>query len=129
MSAFLDMLDKLSDLVLSCQDVYDSIDFGSMPSNDSLVFAPSAGVSENVALDLSGDLNLDIVCNAKHKYQRQAIDALADIHHYLPRLKNLPHTDDWQILSISTSSSPTFIEFDGDQYLYGSGLEVHVYIK
>ena len=129
MSAYLMALDALSDLVLACQTVYGSIQIGSLPAEDSLVIAPSAGGVENVGLGLNGDLNIDVVCNAKHKQQRMVIDALAEIHRLLPRMMNLPSGDGWQILSISTSSSPTFIEFDGDQYLYGSGLEVHIYIE
>ena len=129
MSAYLAALDALSDLILACQTVYASIQVGAMPANDSLVMAPSAGGVENVSIGLTGDLNLDIVCNAKHKEQRMAINALADIHQLLPKMIPYPSGNGWQLLSISTSSAPTFIEFDGDQYLYGSGLEVHLFIE
>lgn len=91
--------------------------------------ALSAGGESSVSLDLRGDLSMDIVVNDKHKDQTKAIDALADIHHNITAIKNLPTGDGWQILSISTSSAPTFIEFDGDQWLYGSGLDVHIYIE
>lgn len=129
MSALRNAFDALRALAVSAQTVYDRVLVGAMPESDSLVMMVSAGGEQNTALDLSGDLNLDIVVNAKHRSQTDAWDALNDIHYNLTRMKELPQTDEWQLLSISTSSSPTFIEFDGDQYLYGSGLEVHVYIK
>lgn len=129
MSALRNAFDALRALAVSAQTVYDRALVGAMPQNDSLVMMPSTGGDQDTDLDLSGDLNLDIVVNAKHRSQTAAWDAINDIHYNLTRMKELPHTDDWQLLSISTSSSPTYIEFDGDQYLYGSGLEVKVYIK
>lgn len=129
MSALREAFDEIRRIALMAQEVYDRIAVGAMPESDSLVMAVSAGAEENTSLDLRGDLNLDVVVNSKHKTQTSAWDALNDIHYILPRMKNLPSGDGWQVLSISTSSSPTFIEFDGDQYLYGSGLEVHIYIE
>lgn len=129
MSALREAFDSLRHLALLSQDVYDRIVVGAMPENDSLVMAVSAGGEENVGLDLRGDVNLDVVVNAKHNLQTSAWDALNDIHYILSREKHLPTGDGWQVLSVSTSSMPTFIEFDGDQYLYGSGLEVHIFIE
>ena len=129
MSALQTAFEALCDLVIRHQDVYPTYSVGAMPENDSIVLQISAGGEENVSLDLHGDLNLDVVVNAKHRLQREAFDALADIHHFVPRLKELPNGDGWQLLSISTSSAPTFIERDSDQFLYGSGLEVHLYLE
>lgn len=129
MSALREAFDAIRSLAVAAQGVYDRAMVGAMPENDSLVMTISAGAEENTGLDLRGDLNLDIVVNAKHKLQTSAWDALNDIHYTLSRMMSLPTGDGWQVLSISTSSSPTFIEFDGDQYLYGSGLEVHIFIE
>lgn len=129
MSALREAFEAIRQIALMSQDVYQRINVGAMPENDSLVMTVSAGIEENVGLDLRGDLNLDVVVNAKHRLQTSAWDALNDIHYTLPRMKDLPTGNGWQILSVYTSSSPTFIEFDGDQYLYGSGLEVHLYIE
>lgn len=129
MSPLQSAFEALCDLILNCQSVYTDYIIGAMPAANSLCMQISAGVEENTALDLSGDINLDVVVNAKHTRQAEVFDALADIHHYLPRIKQLPSGQDWQLLSVSTSSMPTFIEKDSDQYMYGSGLEVHLYIK
>lgn len=129
MSALQTAFEALCDLVISHQDVYPTYSIGAMPEADSIVMQISAGGEENVGLDLCGDMNLDVVVNAKHRFQREAFDALADIHHFATRLKELPRGDGWQLLSISTSSAPTFIERDSDQFLYGSGLEVHLHIE
>lgn len=129
MSALREAFDAIRELAVSAQVVYDRAFVGAMPENDSMVMTISAGAEENTSLDLRGDLNLDVVVNAKNAIQTSAWDALNDIHYALSRMKDLPSGDGWQVLSISTSSSPTFIEFDGDQYLYGSGLEVHIFIE
>lgn len=129
MSALRDAFDAARMLMLNAQGVYDRVDVGAMPAEDSLCAAPSAGVNENEDLALHGDLNMDVVLNAKHRLQISALDALADVHHALSRMTELPKGDGWQLLSISTSSAPTFIEFDGDQYLYGSGLQILMYLE
>lgn len=129
MSALESAFEALCDLIASYQSTFMTYSIGAMPAADSLVMQISTGSEENTGLDLCGDLNLDVVVNAKHKSQREVFSALSDIHYFLPRRKNLPHTEDWQILSVKTSSLPTMIEKDGDQYLYGSGLEVHIHLK
>lgn len=129
MSALRQAFDAVRSLAVQAQGVYDRAFVGAKPEKNSLVMTVSAGTEEDTSLDLRGDLNLDVVVNAKHSLQTSAWDALNDIHYTLSRMTNLPADDDWQILSISTSSSPTFIEFDGDQYLYGSGLELHIFIR
>lgn len=126
MSALQDAFSAVCDLLAACQDVYPTYEIGAMPASDSLVMQISTGIEENTGLDLCGDLNLDVVVNAKHKSQREVFSALADIHYRAGRLKDLPRTDCFQILSISTSSAPAFIERDSDQYLYGSGFEIHI---
>lgn len=129
MSALQEAFDAIRAMAVSAQSVYPRIGVGTLPDEDSACMALSAGGEINTALDLTGDLSLDIVVNDKHREQRKALDALADIHRTLPHERNLPRGEGWQILSVSTSSAPTYIEFDGDQWLYGSGLEVHVYIE
>lgn len=129
MSALLDAFKAVMGLVLDAQDVFPTVSVGSLPAEDSLCMALSAGGESDVALTLRGNLSVDIVVNDKHKDQAKAIDALADIHHALTGIQELPSGDGWQILSIATSSAPTFIEFDGDQWLYGSGLDVRIYIE
>lgn len=129
MSKLQNAFEALCDLALGCQDVFTTYTIGTMPENDSLVMQISAGGVENVGLDLCGDYNIDVVVNAKHRLQSEALDALADIHQFATQKKELPHGNGWQLLSISSSSLPTFIERDADQYLYGSGLEVHIYIE
>lgn len=129
MSALNEILDALRDFARDAQGVYTIVYNGMLPAQDSMCMALSAGGEQSTALDLRGDLNLDITCNAKHKDQVSVIDALADVHYTLPRMRNLPSGDGWQILSIATSSAPRFLERDTDQFLYGSAFEVVVFIE
>lgn len=129
MSAYIDAFVALQELIEGAQGVYESVTAGSLPPADSMVIAPAAGAPVNDDLALHGDLDLDFVLNAKHKDQRTVLEALTDVHYTLSRMTELPRGDGWQLLSVSTSSYPTFIEKDGDQFLYGSGLRVLVYLS
>lgn len=129
MNTFQDAFDALLLLIRGSQSVYTSVSVGSLPPEDSMVTALSTGSPINDDLALHGDLDLDFVLNAKHKYQRSVIEALTDVHYNLSRLKDLPHGEGWQILSIQTSTYPAYIEHDGDQFLYGSGLRVLLHLE
>lgn len=129
MSALQEAFDAVRDMALKAQSTYTRVWVGALPDEDSLSMAISAGGDVSTALDLTGDLSLDMVVNAKHKNQSAVLDALADIHRTLTRARDFPLGKGWQVLSIATSSAPTYIEFDGDQWLYGSGLDVRIYIK
>lgn len=128
MSAYYDALMAVKDMALASQTEYDRIFVGALPDPDSMCMVPSAGAIEDTTLDLHGVWNLDVVLNAKHRLQANVINALADVHQALSHTTNLPRGDGWQVLAVFTSSAPTFIEHDGDQWLYGSGLQVHIAI-
>lgn len=116
-------------MALAAQSTFETIEIGSLPAEDSLVMVISAGGETTATLDHRGDLTVDIVCNIKHRVQMVALDVLANIHKELTRTKRLPSGEGWQVLSITTSSLPTFIEKDGDQFLYGSGFNAKIWIK
>ena len=121
--------DAIRAMALAAQSTYDEVQVGSLPPADSMVMLIAAGAEKTATLDHHGDLTVDIVCNVKHKYQTVAIDVLANVHHELTSSMNLPSGDGWQVLSLSSSSLPTFIEKDGDQFLYGSGFNAKIWIK
>ena len=129
MQAYLDAFDALQELILNAQNEYVRIEVGSLPAEDSIVIAPAAGTVANNDLANHGDMDIDFVLNAKHKDQRTVISALMSVHHTLTRSQDLPKGKGWQLLSVSTSATPTFIEHDGDQFLYGSGLRVVLYLE
>lgn len=129
MNAFQDAFDALLEMIRNAQTVYTSVEVGALPPEDSMAVAISTGDDVNTDLALHGDLDLDLVLNAKNKYQRSVIAALTDVHYTLPRMVDLPRGDGWQILAVETSTYPAFIEHDGDQFLYGSGLRVLLYLE
>ena len=121
--------DAIRAMALAAQTTYDEVQVGSLPPADSMVMLIAAGAEKTATLDHRGDLTVDIVCNVKHKYQMVAIDVLATVHNELTSATNRPSRDGWQVLSLSSSSLPTFIEKDGDQFLYGSGFNAKIWIK
>lgn len=129
MSAIREAFDAVRALALASQSHYDKIYVGALPEADSLVMELTAGGTSAETLDLHGDLSLDVVINCKHSSHPAAIDALAQIHYALTTTTDLPVSDDWQVLSISTSSAPRYLDYDGDQWLYGSGIDIHLWIK
>lgn len=129
MSELREAFEAIRAMALAAQSTYEIISTGSLPPNDSIVMVVSAGGETTATLDHRGDLTLDIVCNAKHKSQPIVMDVLNNIHKELTRTMNLPRGNGWQVLGITSSSLPTFIEKDGDQFLYGSGFNVKLWIK
>lgn len=129
MSKLREVFDAVRAMALAAQTTYDRVLVGSMPENDSMVMLIAAGGEQTPTLDRRGDLSIDIVCNDKHASQMIAMDTLAVVHYALTTTAELPKGDGWQILDIRSSSLPTLIEYDGDQWLYGSGFEVRVWIQ
>lgn len=121
--------DAIRAMALAAQSTFDSIGVGSLPPEDSIVMMLSAGGEHTHTLDHHGDKTVDIVVNTKHRVQAVALDVLANIHQELTSTMHLPSGDGWQVLSVTSSSLPTFIEKDGDQFLYGSGLNAKIWIK
>lgn len=115
-------------MALAAQSTFETIETGSLPANDSMVMVIAAGGEQTPTLDHCGDLTVDIVCNVKHRFHTVALDVLSNVHHELTRTKHLPSGEGWQVLSLSSSSLPTFIEKDGDQFLYGSGFNAKIWI-
>lgn len=128
-SKLLDAFDAIRAMALAAQSTYETVYMGAMPADDSICMLISAGGETTATLDHRGDITLDIVCNAKNKLQTTVVDVLANIHHALTTTFDLPSSDEWQVLSITSSSLPTLIEYDGDQWLYGSGFNVKLWIK
>lgn len=116
-------------MALAAQSTFEKIETGSLPVDDSMVMTIGAGGEVDIALDLHGDQIVDIVCNAKHRVHATVIDVLSNVHRELTTSMHLPSGDGWQVLSIATSSLPTFIEKDGDQFLYGSGFNAKIWIQ
>ena len=116
-------------MALAAQSTFDEVSVGSLPPEDSMVMMISAGGEQTATLDHHGDLTVDIVCHVKHKYPMVDLDVLANVHENLTTTKHLPFGNGWQVLSLSSSSLPTFIEKDGDQFLYGSGFNAKIWIK
>lgn len=121
--------DAIRAMALAAQTTFDAVEVGSMPADDSLVMMLAAGGEATQTLDHRGDLTVDIVCNAKHRSHLIVMDVLANVHQNLTQTKDLPRGNGWQVLSLSSSSLPTFIEKDGDQFLYGSGFNAKIWIK
>lgn len=116
-------------MALAAQSTFDEIQTGSLPPDDSLVMVIAAGGEAMPTLDHRGDQSVDIVCNIKHRVHATAVDVLSNIHRELTQSKRLPSGEGWQVLSLASSSLPTFIEKDGDQFLYGSGFNAKIWIK
>lgn len=121
--------DAIRAMALAAQSTFDSVGVGSLPPDDSMVMVIAAGGEKTATLDHHGDIAVDIVCNAKHKLQIVALDVLANVHQNLTQTTHLPSGEGWQVLSLSSSSLPTLIEHDGDQWLYGSGFNARIWIK
>jgi len=105
---------------------------GSLPQRNGIAMYIGSGSPQSKYMDKATFDTVYVTVNAKHKEQRKAAGALAEIHLYLNRLKDYPSGNkdgtSWQITDISTSSEPSFIGQESDgQFLYGSILQIKIY--
>lgn len=123
---------KVKELAESYAAPYTSIANGAMPTENGLAMYPGPGFPTESYLDRGAEYSASIVLNGKHSNLKTLLTALSSIHTGLTRMTDYPKTDDWQILSIETSTSPNYIgreESGSRQWLYGSILTVRFYIK
>lgn len=109
-----------------------AISHGAVPQNNGLAMYPGPGYTEERYLDRGGIYEIPIVLNGKHNSLQTLLSALSNIHWKLTTKKEYPKADDWQILSIETSTAPNYIDrenSDPKQWLYGSILSVKFYCK
>ena len=111
---------------------YTAIANGSMPPEDGLAMFLGPGSPVESFFDRGATYDIRIVLNGKHSNLQTLLTALSNIHNGLVRTADYPKTDDWQILSIETATSPNYISREESmtrQWLYGSILSVRIYIK
>ncbi len=109
---------------------YATIVIGALPADNSISMTVSGGYDTTRFLSRNAVTRLDVVCNGKHADQQAVSDALNAIHAALTRAASYPSGTGWQILNITTSALPSYIEKqDNGQYLYGSALTVEYYDK
>lgn len=124
MSRIQEAFEAVRALALAAQSEYDRITVGALPPEDGLCMAISTGTSTGETLGKDGRIKLYSVVNCKNSDQKTALETLCAIHEALCAENDLPGDDGWQISRISTTGAPSYIGMDGDQYLYGSSIEI-----
>ena len=109
--------------MIDAQGSFAPVMMGTLPAEDGLSMAASAGREVETTLAQERTLRLDVVVSARHREQAAALDALCRIHEGLA-IAALPSGAGWQVTGIRTGSAPALVGLEGSQWLYGSALEV-----
>lgn len=124
-----DILDAVTALI-DAVGLYALCGIGSLPADNGISAYLSTGSSTTTYLNKKSKDEAFIVVNAKHTDNRTALSALSAIHSALTKIRDYPHSDNYQIFNIETSTSPNFIShLDNGQWIYGSILKIKFYNK
>ena len=109
--------------------LYAKITIGALPPDNGLSIALTSSRS-NYCMNKNSIVDLSAVVNGKHTNQKTVLDALSKIHTVLPRMKEYPSSDNWQITNIESISRPNYLGREqNSQWLYGSSLRIKYYIR
>lgn len=98
---------------------------GAMPPIEGVAVQQSSGAVVSEYMPRTALNRTTIVVNAKSKTQSEALAYLTDIHEALTKRIGYETTNGYQIVSISTVNSPTFLGQENDEsYMYGSSIQV-----
>ena len=98
---------------------------GAMPPIEGIAVQQSSGSVVSEYLPRTALNSTTLVVNSKSSSQTTALTSLTDIHEALTKRIGYETTDGYQILSIRTVNSPTFLGQENDEsYMYGSSIQV-----
>jgi hypothetical protein len=129
MSFISEILDNIAD-VADGLDLYADIVYGSDPPENGICMIQAAGAPTEEHLNTGMLYRLPVLLNGKHANQQTVLDALTAIHKALTKTHSYDNlgTDEVQVLSIVTTSSPQIIGREqNNQWICGSSFEVSFY--
>ena len=127
MSTINDVLNDVIDLAEQTIP-YQKIIIGNTPPTNGISMFISSGSPTLTDLEKGMIVSLHVMCNAKHRNQEEAFDALSDIHKHLTKKTSYPNETDYQITNISTVSYPNLLlREENGEYVFGSTLNVEFY--
>lgn len=98
---------------------------GAMPPIEGIAVQQSSGSVVSEYLPRTALNSTTLVVNSKSTSQTTALTNLTDIHEALTKRIGYETTNGYQILSIRTVNSPTFLGQENDEsYMYGSSIQV-----
>lgn len=98
---------------------------GAMPPIEGIAIQQSSGSVVSEYLPRTALNSTTLVVNSKSSSQTTALTSLTDIHEALTKRIGYETTNGYQIVSISTVNSPTFLGQENDEaYMYGSSIQV-----
>lgn len=126
----MEVLDKIVDAIEG-NYIAGGIVYGSDPPNGGICMSPGPGAPEDVHLNKGMVYRLPVVCNNKNADIGVLMRQLDIIHRYLTTKTDYSSlgTENWQIVDIETTASPSIIGREQDKYwIAGSSFEVRFYV-
>lgn len=124
---YADILMAVKSLAETYAEPFTKIEHGAMPMGDSLAMYLGPGMADRRYMDKSGNWQITLALNGKHKQLDTLLHAMSNIHKYLNLQTTFPQGEGWAIYEIATSSPPSYLsreQSDGNRWLYGSLLTV-----
>lgn len=111
--------------------LFSAANVGALPASGGISIQLGPGAPTDEYLNRGSKNELYFSVNAKNTNQLTALAALEAVHKYFTQLKEYPPGTDYQILNISTGTTPNFLGIEGVEkyYLFGSILRVTFYTK
>lgn len=129
------VLQYLRNISLTRIAPFDTIHYGTLPIEESLVMDLGPASPFTIYQDRSSLVNMSIIFNGKSGNRSKILNTMNTVHRYLTQdvCKHLPillgDDGDVQIVSIETQSHPTFAKREVSvpkQYLYTSSIRVQI---
>lgn len=123
-----DIINDVIDMAEDGTDLYTNIIIGNTPPTDGISVFISSGMPELTDLEKGMIVSVNMMCNAKHRSQDAAFDALYKIHKRLTKTKDYPNREEYQIANIETITLPNLLtREDNGSYVFGSTLNIKFY--
>ena len=123
-----EIINDVIDMAEEGTDLYENIIIGNTPPTDGISVFVSSGMPELTDLEKGMIMSMNVMCNAKHRNQDMAFDALYKIHKRLTKTKNYPNREEYQIANIETITLPNLLlREENGSYVFGSTLNVKFY--
>ena len=126
MSIINEAIESVMDLIDSL-DLYASITRGALGTGNYLCCEIGPSSPDEVYLDKTQYIPLDLTINGKHSNLETLSDALNQIHEDLTMAKSYPSGNSWQIVDIQTMTEPQVIGREPDNlWMMASSLYIKI---
>lgn len=123
-----EILESIQKMIQALVDA--PVEIGSIPPINGFAVGFAGGAPLETFRNLDTNEDMPIVFNGKGPDQQLLANSMDTVHAALTTSKALPHSSDWQIYAILTTSAPQLImREENTNWVYGSSFKIKFYAK